>query len=154
MSVYKAQREESHIEFLRVAQDIAVYTAQQVKKFPKAQRHIFANDIMRLGLEIHEDIMRANAIYLHKGISVEEYKLRKEYFIKARGAIFAMSSLLSVTLSFLLQGNNFFGSKESASKVFEHWAELLNKEAGLIKAIQSSDAERYKKYQQAKEKPD
>jgi len=111
---------------------------------------MFAPDIMRLGLEIHEDVMRANAIYLHKNISEEEYKQREAYLTQAKTAIFALSSLLSVTLTFILQGNNFFGSKDDAAKIFEHWGELLNQEAGLVKALMTSDADRYKKYQQAK----
>ena len=151
MSVYAAKRKKSHIEFLRVAQDLAVYTAQQMKKFPKSQRFIFANDIMHLSLEIHENVTRANAIYLHKGITEEDYRLRESYFTQARTAIFALSSLLTVTLSFILQGNNFLGTKDDAAKIFEHWGDLLNQEAGLIKSVQTSDAERYKKYQQAKE---
>lgn len=149
MAVYASKRKKSPVEFQRVAQDLAVYTAQQIKKFPKGQRHIFANDIMRLAIEIHENVMRANAIYLHKGISHEDFQLRESYFTKAKTAIFAMSSLLTVTLTYLLQGNNFFGTREDTAKVFEHWGSLLNQEAELVKAVQSSDYERYKKYQKA-----
>lgn len=151
MSVYKSQRKESKAEFLHIAQELAVYSAQQVKKFPKGQRHLFADDIMNLALEIHDDVLRANAIYICKTTSEEDYKFRHECFTKARGAISALSSLLTVTLTFLLQGNNFFGTKEDAAKVFEHWAELLNKEATLIKALQASDIDRYKKYHQAEQ---
>lgn len=146
MSVYASKRKESKVEFLRVAQDLTVYTARQIKKFPKAQRFIFADEILRLSIEIHDNIMRANSIYVHKGMSEMEFNMRREYLIKARSAIFSMSSLLTVTLTFLLEGNNFFGSKEDAAKVFEAWAEYLNKESVLIKAVMTSDIERYRQY--------
>ena len=45
MSVYASKRSESKVEFLRVAQQLAVYTLKQVKKFPKSYRFNLTNDI-------------------------------------------------------------------------------------------------------------
>ena len=93
MSVYASKRNESKAEFIRVAQQLATYTLEQVKKFPKSYRFCLTNDIVRLALEIHEDVLRANSIYLHNNIMETEFNLREEYFTKARSAIFALSSL-------------------------------------------------------------
>lgn len=79
-----------------------------------------------------------------------EFNLREEYFAKARSAIFAMSSLLTVTFSLVLKGNNFLGDKKKTSGIFKEWARLLNFEAALVKGVIESDKKRYKRYQNQK----
>ena len=79
-----------------------------------------------------------------------EFNLREEYFTKARSAIFALSSLLTVTFSLVLKGNNFLGDKKKTSGIFKEWARLLNYEAALVKGIIESDKKRYKRYQSKK----
>ena len=150
MSVYASKRNESKAEFIRVAQQLATYTLEQVKKFPKSYRFCLTNDIVRLALEIHEDVLRANSIYLHNNIMETEFNLREEYFTKARSAIFALSSLLTVTFSLVLKGNNFLGDKKKTSGIFKEWARHLNYEAALVKGIIESDKKRYKRYQSKK----
>ena len=68
MSVYASKRSESKAEFIRVAQDLATYTLEQTKKFPKSYMFCLTNDIVRLAMEIHEDVLRANSIYIHSGM--------------------------------------------------------------------------------------
>ena len=150
MSVYASKRNESKAEFIRVAQQLATYTLEQVKKFPKSYRFCLTNDIVRLALEIHEDVLRANSIYLHNNIMETEFNLREEYFTKARSSIFSLSSLLTVTFSLVLKGNNFLGDKKKTSGIFKEWARLLNYEAALVKGIIESDKKRYKRYQSKK----
>lgn len=94
--------------------------------------------------------IRANSIYLHNNIMETEFNLREEYFTKARSAIFALSSLLTVTFSLVLKGNNFLGDKKKTSGIFKEWARLLNYEAALVKGIIESDKKRYKRYQSKK----
>ena len=150
MSVYASKRNESKAEFIRVAQQLATFTLEQVKKFPKSWRFCLTNDITRLALEIHEDVLRANSIYLHSNITEMEFNLREEYFTKARSAIFALSGILTVLFALLLKGNNFLGDKKKTSGIFKEWARLLNYEAALVKGIIESDKKRYKKYQSKK----
>lgn len=150
MSVYASKRNESKAEFIRVAQQLATFTLEQVKKFPKSWRFCLTNDITRLALEIHEDVLRANSIYLHSNITEMEFNLREEYFTKARSAIFALSGILTVLFALLLKGNNFLGDKKKTSGIFKEWARLLNYEAALVKGIIESDRKRYKKYQSKK----
>lgn len=147
MSVYASQRNESKAEFIKVAQELATYTLEQVKKFPKSYRFCLTNDIVRLAMEIHEDVLRANSIYIYKNMSESEFNLREDYFIKARSAIFALSSMLTITFSLVLKGNNFLGNKKKTSGIFKEWARLLNFEAALVKGIIESDKKRYKRYQ-------
>lgn len=147
MSIYSSQRSESKVEFIRVAQNLAVYSLKQTKKFPKSYRFNLTNEIIKLAFEIHEDTLRANSIFIHKGMTEMEFKLRQEYFVKARSALFALSSLLTITFSLVLEGNNFLGDKQKASNIFKEWAGLINHEAALIKRIVDSDKKRYKKFQ-------
>lgn len=155
MSVYASKRSESKVEFLRVAQQLAVYTLKQVKKFPKSYRFNLTNDITKLAMEIHENVLRANSIYVHKGMTEDEFRLRAVYFTKAKSAIYALSSLLTITFSLALEGNNFLGDKKTTSNMFKEWARLLNYETALIKGVVDSDKKRFKSYQkgnQIKEK--
>lgn len=147
MSVYASKRSESKVEFLRIAQQLAVYTLKQVKKFPKSYRFNLTNDITRLAMEIHEDVLRANSIYIHRGMTEDEFRLRAVYFTKAKSAIFALSSLLTITFSLVLEGNNFLGDKKTTSNMFKEWARLLNYETALIKGVVDSDRKRFKSYQ-------
>lgn len=147
MSVYASKRSESKAEFLRVAQQLAVYTLKQIKKFPKSYRFNLTNDIVRLSMEIHENVLRANSIFVHKGMSNDEFRLRQIYFTKAKSSIFALSSLLTITFSLVLEGNNFLGDKKAASNIFKEWARLLNYEMTLLKGVVDSDRKRYKSYQ-------
>lgn len=146
MSVYASKRSESKVEFLRVAQQLAVYTLKQVKKFPKSYRFCLTNDIVRLAMEIHENVLRANSIYMRKGMTEDEFRLRSEYLMKARSAIFAFSSLLTITFSLVMEGNNFLGDKKQTSNIFKEWARLLNYESALIKGVTDSDKKRYRNY--------
>lgn len=149
MSVYASKRSESKVEFLRVAQNLAVYTLKQTKKFPKSYRFNLTNEITRLSMDIHENVLRANSIYIHKGMTEDEFRLREIYFTKAKSSIFALSSLLTITFSLVLEGNNFLGDKKSTSNVFKEWARLLNYETALLKGVVDSDRKRYKSYQKS-----
>ena len=98
-------------------------------------------------MEIHENVLRANSIFVHKGMSNDEFRLRQIYFTKAKSSIFALSSLLTITFSLVLEGNNFLGDKKAASNIFKEWARLLNYEMALLKGVVDSDRKRYKSYQ-------
>lgn len=152
MSVYVSQRSESKMEFIHVAQQLATYTLEQVKKFPKSRTFRFVDKITDYALEIHECVCRANSYYLYNGMSEDDFRQRERYLGEARSAIFAMSSLLTITFSFVLKGNNFLEDKARMSSMFKQWAGLLNHEAALVKGVVESDKKRYKRYQSAKSK--
>lgn len=147
MSVYKSKRTVSKMEFIKIGQQIATYTIKQLKKFPKSYRFNIVNDLYRLSIEIYENSLKANSIYMNKNMTEAEYLLRKEYLFKSKSAIFAMSGLLTVVFDMVLQGNNFLGDKEKMSNMFQEWARLLNLEHKLIKGVIDSDKNRWKSYQ-------
>lgn len=151
MSVYKSKRTVSKMEFIKTGQQIATYTIKQLKKFPKSYRFNIVNDLYRLSIEIYENSLKANSIYMNKNMTEAEYLLRKEYLFKSKSAIFAMSGLLTVVFDMVLQGNNFLGEKEKTSNMFQEWARLLNLEHRLIKGVIDSDKKKWKEYQKSEE---
>lgn len=144
MSVYASQRSESKAEFIRVAQDLATYTLEQAKKFPKAWKRDLVDRILNSALNIHEYVTKANSYYIHQNMLKVDFIERERLLGKARAEIFSMSSLLT----FVLKGNNFLGDKKKTSNMFKEWARLLNFEAALLKGIIESDKKRYRRYQQ------
>lgn len=148
MSVYASKRSESKAEFIRVAQELATYTLEQVKKFPKSWKRDIVDRILNSALDIHEYVTEANSYYIYPNMLHEDFIEREKLLAKARAKIFSMSSLLTIVFSFVLKGNNFLGDKKKTSNMFKEWARLLNYEAALLKGIIESDKKRYKKYQQ------
>lgn len=152
MSVYKSKRSISKMEFIKTAQQISTYTIKQLKKFPKSYRFNIVNDLYRLSLEIYENSLKANSIYMNKNMTETEYLLRKKYLFKSKSAIFAMSGLLTIVFDMVIQGNNFLGDKEKTSNMFQEWARLLNLEHRLIKGVIDSDKKKWKEYQSKSKK--
>lgn len=148
MSVYASQRSESKAEFIRVAQELATYTLEQVKKFPKVWKRDLVDRLLNSALNIHEYVTKANSYYIHQGMLEIDFIERERLLGKARAEIFSMSSLLTIVFSFVLKGNNFLGDKKKTSNMFKEWARLLNYESALIKGIIESDKKRYRRYQQ------
>lgn len=150
MAVYASQRNESSMEFIKVAQQLATYTLEQAKKFPKSRTFKFVDKIVNYALDIHENVCRANSYYIHKGMSEDDFRTREKHLGIARSLIYSMSSLLTITFSFVLKGNNFLEDKQRMSNMFKEWARLLNYETALIKGVIESDRKRYKRYQNSK----
>lgn len=150
MSVYASKRSESKAEFIKIAQDLAIYSFEQIKKFPKSYQFTLVNDIYRLSSEIHENVLRANSYYIHKGMSEQDFLKREAYLADARSAIFALSGKLTITFAMVIKGNNFLGDKKKTSNMFKEWARLLNYETALLKGVIESDKKRYKRYKSQK----
>lgn len=146
MSVYKSRRGTSTMEFIRVGQQLATYTMEQIKKFPKSYKFNLVSDLYRLSSEIHENVLRANAIYVSKNMEEVDFLLRRKYLLQAKSSVFAMTGLLTVTFNLMMKGNNFLGDKDRMSNMFQEWARLLNLEHKLIKGVIESDKKKWKSY--------
>ena len=150
MSVYASQRQVSKVEFIANATKLVIYSLEQTNKFPKSMKFSVTNEIIKLAHEIHQNTLKANSVYVHKGMTEMEFQMRKKYLFQARASIFALSSLLTIVFEMLLKGNNFMGDKRKTAKVFKEWARLLNYEARLLKGVIDSDRKRYKDFQKKK----
>ena len=145
MSVYVSQRSVSGQEFLKNATALVKYTIQKTKKFPKSMQFTFTNRLVNLSLDVHENVSRANSVYINNRMPEEDFRFREMCLIKARSAIFSMSSLLTILFSMCMEGNNFLGDKKQTVSTFKEWARLLNYEAALLKGLIESDKKRYKR---------
>lgn len=150
MSVYVSKRNEAKPEFLMIAQELLIFTIKNVRRFPKSYHYPLTNDLLKLANEIHEYVLKANSIYLHKGITEEDFKLRERYITMARSSLVALSGKLTVTFKLVNEGNNFFESKADYSYMFQKWIDLVNSEMDKLKGLAESDRKRWKGYQKNK----
>lgn len=124
MSVRVNKREESKVEFIRVARELIKHTFMQTRrKFNNLDR----NKIHRLEdlvIEISTLINEANSIY---STSENDNVEIKELYKKARRKLYALSSLLSVYQEILDNRVKEYG--------WEKWGTLINLEIGLLSGL-------------------
>lgn len=150
MSVYVSKRNQAKPEFLMVAQELLIFTIKSVRRFPKSYHYPLTNDLLKLSNEIHEYALKANAIYVHKNMTEEDYKLRERYITLAKSSLVALSGKLTVTFKLVNEGNNFFENKADYSFMFQKWIDLVNTELDKLKGLTESDRKRWKSYQKSK----
>ena len=150
MSVYVSKRNQAKPEFLMIAQDLLIFTIKNVRRFPKSYHYPLTNDLLKLANEIHEYALKANAIYVHKNMTEEDFKLRERYITLAKSSLVALSGKLTVTFKLVNEGNNFFENKADYSYMFQKWVDLVNSELDKLKGLTESDRKRWKSYQKSK----
>ena len=131
MSVPKAQRNDSEMEFLHNARTLLVFTLRKCKKIPKRFTFTVSNKITDLTWEIFGDIKRGNSIYPS---NVAEVQLRRNYFLQARAKLFDLVSKIEIAAEFT----------PIDSRTMQEWMCLVNKEIALIKGVLELDKKRYK----------
>ncbi len=131
MSVPKAQRNESEMEFLHNARTLLVFTLRKCKKIPKRYTFTVANKITDLAWDIFGDIKRGNSIY---PTNAHEAQLRRDCFINARAKLYDLVSKVEIAAEFTPIDSN----------VMQEWMMLVHKEIGLVKGVLDNDKKRYK----------
>ena len=150
MSVYKSRRKDAAAEFIADARELRKVTMRVVKRFPTSYRWIITNNLLSLATEVYTNCLRANAIYVHKEMSKQDFDLRHRYLMIAATA--AESLLGEITYSYELvdDGNNYFKSRAEYDDVFRRWTEQGNVTLKRIRALLESDKKRYASYQKKK----
>lgn len=151
MAVYESKRQPARSEFLNIANELEIYTITNVSRFPKSYRYSLTNEILKLSNEVHEYVHKANAIFVHKNMSEDDFKMRSRFITAAKSSLVALSGRLSIAFKIVDKGNNFYAGKSDYSKVFQSWIDLVNKELDLLKGLSESDKKRYKEYQKQKQ---
>lgn len=131
MSVPKAKRDESKVEFLYQARQLQLYTIRKCVGFPKRYTFYVGQPIANCATRIHEDVKRGNSIY---PVNAHEAEQRISYFIDARAELYNLTSLVEVAAE-------LFGIEE---KALRHWMSLVNTELNLVTAVIKADRVRYK----------
>lgn len=131
MSVLVSKRNESRAEFLTNAMQIEMQTFLKTIKFPK-RWEVLARRLEDLAIQIVNEVMVGNQIYLCNSQSVEE---RATHF---NSALFAISCLIT-QIEFCRERGI---TKNLTSKQWETWLEPITKEVSLLNNVKKSDLKR------------
>ena len=111
MSVLKSKRNESKVEFIKVAGEIFTRTVAFVSRMSARYGRLIASDTVHLASEVLAHAEKANAIYPSDD---ERRRLRTEHLLEARASLMALDVHLSQVYAVLVM--NPEGAFERASK--------------------------------------
>ncbi len=151
MSVYKSQRKEAAAEFIVAARKLREATIDAVKKFPKSYRWIITNNMLTLANEVYTNVLKGNAIYVHKGMSERDYELRHRYLTMAASSAEALLGEITFCWTMVDSGNNFFENKADYTQVFQNWTTAANTALTKIRAVINSDKKRWNNFRRKAE---
>lgn len=131
MSVPRAQRNQSEMEFLHNARTLLTFTLRKCKKIPKRFTFSVSNKITDLVWEIFGHIKQGNSIY---PTNQHEVQLRRDCFLKARAKLYDLVGKIEIAAEFT----------SIDGQVMQEWISLVHKELALIKGVLDADKQRYK----------
>ena len=143
VSVYKSRRKDAAAEFVALARKLRVETIQAVKKFPTSYRWIITNNLLALAGEVYTNAVKANAIYLHKDLSLHDFELRHRYMKVAISSAEALLAEITFCDEMVDEGNNFFEGKVDYNAVFQKWTTAGNNALKKLRAVADSDKRRW-----------
>lgn len=133
ISVIKAKRKSSSVQFIQTALDLSIYTIQRVRKFPKALTFFVSVPTVNAAKSMYANVKRANSIY---PTSKHELDLRIGYFKSAYADLQVLSTEVDIAVS--IQRHNL------TENVIIDWYRLIDDEMNLLKAQIKNDKARFK----------
>jgi len=134
MSVPKGDRKEGKLQIITQLQALNVYTIQickNEKNFPKRDRWLLTQRIVEQATMAYTDARKANAI---KVVTLEDYKLRREYQIRCRCDLEALLGLIEIAyMALSLEGSRV-----------EYWTKCVMDCEDKLATWRTSDRKRYK----------
>lgn len=134
MSVVKSKRDEGELVVVTKANELAMYTIKicsNETNFPKRYRWCITNKIVDAALEINNQIIKANSVFVK---DQSDYELRKKYQTEGLAATYSLLSMIDI-------GYRIFGID---SKRIKHWTGLVLDVQNLMRNWRKRDIERYK----------
>jgi hypothetical protein len=134
MSVVKSKRDEGELVVVTKANELATYTIKicsNEANFPKRYRWCITNKIVDAALEINNQIIKANSVFVK---DQSDYELRKKYQTEGLAATYSLLSMIDI-------GYRIFGID---SKRIKHWTGLVLDVQNLMRNWRKRDIERYK----------
>lgn len=122
MSVYKALRGDSSVQFVETARKLAVHTRKCCLKMPKRYTFYGAQELSALADTVYNEVKMANSVFPGN---------QHEALI---GQLGIMADLLKQNPEKLRWLDNSL----------EEWASIISEEAKLISGVKKSDKERFK----------
>lgn len=119
------------MEFLATARKLQIYTIQKCVNFPKRYTFYVSQPLANAATRVYEYVKCANSIY---PLNQHEAQLRRDCFIKANAELNSIASQLEVA-------QELFGID---METLMYWADMVNTEIKLVKAVMKNDRDRYK----------
>lgn len=132
MSVIKSKRKDSKVQFMQTTLELAAYTVELCRKFPKSLTFYVSQPAAQAAKGAYANVKRANSVFPKTQKDLEK---RIDLFQAARRELMVLSS--EMDLAYELQKDNI---KESA---ITKWHDLLADSYKLITAQIKSDKARF-----------
>lgn len=139
MSVYKALRGDSPVQFVETARKLAVFTRKNCLKMPKRYTFYGAQELSALADAVYNEVKMANSIFPGNQADAQ---LRRNHLTEANATLQAFVGQLGIMADLLKQNPEKLTWLDNA---LEEWAIMITEEAKLISGVKKSDKERYKK---------
>ena len=128
MSVYKALRGDSSVQFVETARKLAVHTRKCCLKMPKRYTFYGAQELSALADTVYNEVKMANSVF-------------PDHLIEANATLQALIGQLGIMADLLKQNPEKLRWLDNS---LEEWASLISEEAKLISGVKKSDKERFK----------
>ena len=138
MSVIKAMRGESAMQFVETARRLEAHAFSVVTKAPKRYGPYLLYKIMELASTVHDEVRAANNIYPKNR---HEAQMRRDCLTRANIALQNLSPKLVLLYDSILLNPEKCPRIDNAMKVF---GEYIIEEAKLISKVKKADNDRYK----------
>lgn len=143
MSVRLNDRQPSGIQFIDTARELFVHTITYARKIPKSAMFFVTKDIADKARAVYNHVIAAQSV--GKPSSALDVEIRYRHFKEAIACIHNLSALIGVSIDMynLIKSEKDDADKANKNKISDygwtHWAELMDKEENLIKAVIKSD---------------
>ena len=138
MSVYKALRGDSSVQFVETARKLAVHTRKCCLKMPKRYTFYGAQELSVLADTVYNEVKMANSVFPG---NQHEAQLRRDHLIEANATLQALIGQLGIIADLLKQNPEKLRWLDNS---VEEWASLISEEAKLISGVKKLDKERFK----------
>lgn len=132
MSVIKSKRKDSKVQFVQTTLELATYTVELCRKFPKSLTFYVSQPAVQAAKGAYANVKQANSVFPK---TQKDLQRRVEYFQAARRELMVLSS--EMDLAYELQKDNI---KEAS---ITKWHDLLADSYKLITAQIKSDKARF-----------
>lgn len=133
MSVIKSKRKDSKVQFMQTTLELAAYTVELCRKFPKSLTFYVSQPAAQAAKGAYANVKRANSIFPK---TQKELEKRIDLFQSARRELMVLSS--EIDMAYELQKD------ELKEKAIIRWHSLLAESFKLITAQIKSDKARFK----------
>ena len=130
MSTRVDERKPSPVQFIDTAKDLVAHSWRYLPKFPKATRYVFQTKLSDLAIEVYENAVKANTIFIRKENEADK-ESKRQYLVASLGALNSLEGLLAIVQQSHKQDITDYG--------WTQWGVLINQERalliGLLKSI-------------------